>query len=620
MVRKTTKFNPRDWVEYLLSIDFIVPFFLFIGVFLIYLHHLSPSIYGYDSGDFATAIIAKGIPHPSGYPLYTMLGILFNLLPFQTVAWKIGLVSAITSSLSVVFAYLITHELLKNRIISIFSGLSISFFYPFWLYAEVIEVLSLNTFFVLLLVLLAVKFHKTKKMIFLYFLSFSVGLSLTNNQVIILLFPGIFILLLINWKNILRFSVIFKSILLFLTGFLPYIYIPIAASFNPAINNLGAVNFENFKNLILRKQYGWGIGSTVPFDFNLLNIYFSALTKDLRLAPSIIAIIGIIYLIKKREWGIMAFLVSSFIFTGPFFFLYARTPLAGYFQVGQLERFIISSSVILILLMGTGVYFIALTMDKLLMSALKKINSRSAIKSLLTFILLIFFLYPFRLFTSHFSSTDFHNIRMGDNLAKDILSQLPKDTILILHSDTALFNTMYIQLAEKMREDIFIPTDYTLSKNYTDKQKEFYTTMRSLIKKNRALEKDNASLLLFIFNSRKSKNPAFYLYPQKYDIKKYKEIRFIPYGLLFKLADDSDLKLSKEEYEKKQNELLSKTHAEDMIRYRNLIRTNYNFIYISSIYSEAYLNIANYLLYYYKYPEKAKIYMEKANELNPTLQ
>ena len=457
-------------------------------------------------------------------------------------------------------------------------------------------------------------------MIFFYLLSFSVGLSLTNNQVIILLFPGISIFLLVNWKSILRFPVILKGILLFLAGLLPYVYIPIAASFNPVINNLGTVNFENFKNLILRKQYGWGIGSTVPFEFDLLNIYFTALTKDIRLVPSIVATIGIIYLIVRKEWGIMTFLVSSFILTGPFFFLYARTPLAGYFQLGQLERFIISSSVILILLLAAGVYFIASIMDKLLTSTLKKANSSSVIKSLLTFILLIFFLYPFRLFTSHSPSTDFHNIWIGDNLAKDMLSQLPKDAILILYSDTASFNTRYIQLAKKIREDVFVPTDYVTFKNYADKHKMFYTTMQSLIKKYKGIEKDNASLLLLILNSQKSKNPVFYLYPQQYNFEKYKEIRFIPYGLLFKLADNSDFKLSKEEYEKKQNELLSKTHAQDLIKYRNLIKTNYNFIYISSIYAEAYLNTGKYLLHHYGDVEKAKIYVDKANELNPTLQ
>src|SRR3989344_4086918 len=147
--------------------DFFIPFLLFFCVFFVYLHNLSPSIYGYDSGDFATAIIAKGIPHPSGYPLYTMLGILFNMLPIgQAIAWKIGLVSVFSSAFAVLFSYFIILELLKNRTAAVFGALSIAFFYPFWLYAEVVEVLALNSFFVVLLIFLAVKFHKTKKMFF----------------------------------------------------------------------------------------------------------------------------------------------------------------------------------------------------------------------------------------------------------------------------------------------------------------------------------------------------------------------------------------------------------------------------------------------------------------------
>ena len=549
-----------------------------------------------------------------------MLGILFNMLPItQTIAWKIGLVSVFTSSFAVLIAYFIIYEILKNKTIAIFGALSIAFFYPFWLYSEVIEVLSLNTFFVLLLILLAVKFHKSKKIIFLYLLSFTAGLSLTNNQVIILMFPGVFIVLLSNWKIILKLSTITTCIFLFAVGLLPYLYIPLVSLMNPLVNR-DLLNSANFINFVLRKTYGWGTGSSVPFNFNLLYVYFTSIIKELGIAAVIASVMGIGYLGGKRQFTILFMLLVCFILTGPFFFLYARTPLVGYFNLGVLERFIISSSVIVLLFLSFGIYFIAVLINKFLIVALKKINPLPNKRNYMMVILLIFFFYPLKLYSSHRLSTDFHNVWLGDNLAKDILSPLPNNTILILYSDIAEFNTRYIQLSEKMREDIFVPTDYTIFKNYTDKQKIFYTNMKSLIKKNRVLEKDTASLVLLILNSQKFKNPVFYLYPQKYDIEKYKEIRFIPYGLLFKLADDSDLALSKEEYEKKQNELLKKTHAEDMIRYRDLIKTNYNFIYISSIYSEAYLNTANYLLYRYKDPEKAKIYMEKANELNPTLQ
>src|SRR3989344_5643683 len=91
-----------------ITLSLTVPIFLFVFTFLVYLHHLSPSVYGGDVGDFLTAILLKGVAHPSGYPLFTLLGILFNGLPFgQTPAWKVGLISVISSSAAVVLVYFI---------------------------------------------------------------------------------------------------------------------------------------------------------------------------------------------------------------------------------------------------------------------------------------------------------------------------------------------------------------------------------------------------------------------------------------------------------------------------------------------------------------------------------
>src|SRR3972149_8231588 len=82
---------------------------LIFGVTLvIYIKNLSPSVYAGDSGDLISAIITRGVPHPSGYPLYTILGIIFSNIPFDIpIAWKIGLLSSILSSLSAVIAFLI---------------------------------------------------------------------------------------------------------------------------------------------------------------------------------------------------------------------------------------------------------------------------------------------------------------------------------------------------------------------------------------------------------------------------------------------------------------------------------------------------------------------------------
>ncbi len=49
---------------------------------------------GADGGDLITAAYTLGIPHPPGYPTYTLLAWLFTRLPVGSVAWRVHLLSA----------------------------------------------------------------------------------------------------------------------------------------------------------------------------------------------------------------------------------------------------------------------------------------------------------------------------------------------------------------------------------------------------------------------------------------------------------------------------------------------------------------------------------------------
>jgi len=70
-------------------------FLLFLLFFSFYCFFQIKSIYGGDSGDFVTAAWVWGIPHPPGYPFYSLISsVLVHLIPFFTPAWRIGLISS----------------------------------------------------------------------------------------------------------------------------------------------------------------------------------------------------------------------------------------------------------------------------------------------------------------------------------------------------------------------------------------------------------------------------------------------------------------------------------------------------------------------------------------------
>src|SRR5512135_2533179 len=73
-----------------------------------YVLTLSPTVawvnLGEDSGDLLAASATLGIPHPTGYPLFVLLGRVATFLPLGSLAFRINLVAALAGAASVLFA------------------------------------------------------------------------------------------------------------------------------------------------------------------------------------------------------------------------------------------------------------------------------------------------------------------------------------------------------------------------------------------------------------------------------------------------------------------------------------------------------------------------------------
>ncbi|HKQ39308.1 MAG TPA: DUF2723 domain-containing protein, partial [Verrucomicrobiae bacterium] len=69
-------------------------------VFLGYLWTLAPDLTLEDSGELATASMYAGIPHPPGYPVWTIYTWLFTKLPISNIAYRVGLSSAFAGALA----------------------------------------------------------------------------------------------------------------------------------------------------------------------------------------------------------------------------------------------------------------------------------------------------------------------------------------------------------------------------------------------------------------------------------------------------------------------------------------------------------------------------------------
>lgn len=133
------------------------------GCFLLslalYLQTLAPSVVTLfdDSLEFPLVVHRLAIAHPTGYPLYILLGKLFALGPWHNVAWAVNLVSAVAGAVTITLVYLLARFLSVRRLPALLAAMALAVSPVFWSQAVVAEVYTLNSAFVAGLLCLALR-------------------------------------------------------------------------------------------------------------------------------------------------------------------------------------------------------------------------------------------------------------------------------------------------------------------------------------------------------------------------------------------------------------------------------------------------------------------------------
>jgi hypothetical protein len=142
--------------------DGVLAVVLFAASLVLYVHTLAPSVATLfdDSLEFPLVSYRLGVAHPTGYPLYTLLGKLFTLGPWHNVAWRVNLLSAVAGALTVVFVYLATRQLASRRLPALLGAVALVVSPVFWSQAVVAEVYTLTGAFVALLLWLALRWAR----------------------------------------------------------------------------------------------------------------------------------------------------------------------------------------------------------------------------------------------------------------------------------------------------------------------------------------------------------------------------------------------------------------------------------------------------------------------------
>ncbi len=248
------------------------PWLVLLAVFLIsglgYLLTLAPTVTSEDSGELITAAVTLGVPHPPGYPLWTLLAHAFSLLPFDNPAKAVNLMSAFFGSLTAGALCLCGLRLGLGRCMAAAVGLIYAFSERFWSQAVIAEVYTLNSFlfFTCIYFLLGYRDSRSNRDLRMAGVIFGIGLA-NHYMLMLLVSPALvgYLILITGNQEGKKWRIppishpfwiqLLIAMLASCAGLLFYLYLPWAASRNPPINWGDPSNLERFMAVLSRKAY-----------------------------------------------------------------------------------------------------------------------------------------------------------------------------------------------------------------------------------------------------------------------------------------------------------------------------------------------------------------------------
>jgi len=125
-----------------------------------YFWSAQPNVGLLDSGEFLTAAVHLGVPHPTGYPLWTIGAWLFQILPIGNNAWEVNLFSGFCTAIATGLVSLILCNSMRwagvgvklAQILSVGWSLALAFSVSMWSQAVIAEVYGLHSLVVMLYV------------------------------------------------------------------------------------------------------------------------------------------------------------------------------------------------------------------------------------------------------------------------------------------------------------------------------------------------------------------------------------------------------------------------------------------------------------------------------------
>jgi hypothetical protein len=183
--------------------DWLIAAILFAVALGTYLYTLTPAVGTRDGYELQAISATLGYAHPTGYPLFPILGRAWLLaFPFGGIAWRVNVLCALYAAATIPLLYAAARRVLGSRAIAAFSALLFAFSNTLWTQAVRPEKYTLNAFFVALVLYIAFGTTNPERRVphpHLRWLALAYGLSLTHHRTMLMLAPALALYVL--WRD-----------------------------------------------------------------------------------------------------------------------------------------------------------------------------------------------------------------------------------------------------------------------------------------------------------------------------------------------------------------------------------------------------------------------------------
>ena len=424
----------------------------FLAPLALYALTSAPTVTLEDSGEFLTAAYWLGVPHPPGYPLWCLFAHVFTWLPALSVAQRVHLSSATLGAATVLTTYLVALCLTNDWRAALVGALTLAVSRVLWSQSVIAEVYSLNAFFTILLLYLALRWYQTRRVRWLYWLAFAVGLGLTNHQLIALVALPIFVwLVATDFRAILERRVVLGGAALVVLGLTVYFYLPIRSATSPPIDightrSVSSV-IEHFRRSVYYKPAEAGRSAGGPTDVVLhTGTAWLDTGRSIGWPFAIVALVGIgtwprayrSVLLVTLAIALCNTLLLNVILTAPYKYLWIYVHRVYY----------IPTHVMAALWVASGASFVIGLAER-----------RHQLVVHVTFAGLALLLVPTAV--SSYPEAHQQGNFVARDLALDLLASAPKNAGFLPVGDDVLYPVLYARYVEGMRPDVsLLSTEY----------------------------------------------------------------------------------------------------------------------------------------------------------------